>query len=916
MMEKQRKDSPSSTNVKSSMFKIPKKKADDWSEDVQMNSPLSRIAETELKNVTTRKRPWASSYNSFNKPRNKDSNNYSMKKSSPPMCSRSEKNRRLLNETGSPKEKDDEAVVSVRNRTREQKEHPEDTSPSKACRDVSNSPVSPQKEIGRGSNRRCNVVQGRHDSKKETGNECKEPMKCSVISPMNKSTHEKTYCHRRVEQQQNKAALLSSNAPPPDDPKIIHIPSVEQNLVQSTNASNIKTVSTVKVNDGVKVIKEKMIDGDLLANKKHHHPTVQIRVVTRRNLHRSHSSREMPSSAEPIVLSSDEEERECTENPAAVCGQAINETVATVEEKENSVDLHQTPDGNKITEPANHDDCSDSKIELNDKEECPVLEFKFANIYYGRKKGRATGTAKFTTKSVDIPLKVALQKSISLSLDTTKLQKYGLWILDGDDSVKSNCFIFLWLAADHVQHIAKQMGTNQTSMANDFIFLELCDTPTKIEEEMLNRIMKEVSRNSLPVLGDSMSLEKVYPMLKNLSHDESSFMANCFASFQAPQNQQPTAQALPEPLPQDSKKEPNPPAYTVMQRYKDGVYTVSLIPKRDGWTEMQSSGSLLKLIVYPPPPTKGGLGVTNEDLQCLEHGEFLNDVIIDFYLKYLWLEKFPKDFAERSHIFSSFFFKCLTRKDNGYDDSNTSISAAERRHQGVKTWTRHVDIFTKDFIFVPVNEKSHWYLVVICFPWLEEAIYEGKEEQNSSQGQHKKTKQTSNKDSVIVFNERLAKEEETMEEDSKGQSEDTSNSSVTGSASNEKCKEIERSQKVCKRPCLLIFDSLKIGSVQSTVQILREYLKVEWHVKRKSAREFSRSYMRDFYPKVPKQNNSTDCGLYLLQYVESFVQRPIESFNPPMQLENWFCNHVVKSKREEIRDLILQLHLKQKSGNR
>lgn len=39
------------------------------------------------------------------------------------------------------------------------------------------------------------------------------------------------------------------------------------------------------------------------------------------------------------------------------------------------------------------------------------------------------------------------------------------------------------------------------------------------------------------------------------------------------------------------------------------------------------------LIVYPPPPAKGGLGVTREDLECLEYGEFLNDVIIDFYLK-------------------------------------------------------------------------------------------------------------------------------------------------------------------------------------------------------------------------------------------------------------------------------------------
>ena len=40
-----------------------------------------------------------------------------------------------------------------------------------------------------------------------------------------------------------------------------------------------------------------------------------------------------------------------------------------------------------------------------------------------------------------------------------------------------------------------------------------------------------------------------------------------------------------------------------------------------------------RLIVYPPPPAKGGISVTNEDLHCLNNGEFLNDVIIDFYLK-------------------------------------------------------------------------------------------------------------------------------------------------------------------------------------------------------------------------------------------------------------------------------------------
>jgi len=40
-----------------------------------------------------------------------------------------------------------------------------------------------------------------------------------------------------------------------------------------------------------------------------------------------------------------------------------------------------------------------------------------------------------------------------------------------------------------------------------------------------------------------------------------------------------------------------------------------------------------RLAIFPAPPAKGGISVTNEDQFCLNDGEFLNDVIIDFYLK-------------------------------------------------------------------------------------------------------------------------------------------------------------------------------------------------------------------------------------------------------------------------------------------
>ncbi|KAF7642947.1 hypothetical protein LDENG_00247820 [Lucifuga dentata] len=117
------------------------------------------------------------------------------------------------------------------------------------------------------------------------------------------------------------------------------------------------------------------------------------------------------------------------------------------------------------------------------------------------------------------------------------------------------------------------------------------------------------------------------------------------------------------------------------------------------------SGPIVKLMVYPPSPAKGGILVTNEDLHCLNDGEFLNDVIIDFYLKYLVLEKLKKEDAQRIHVFSSFFYKRLNQRERRNVADTTNLPIQKRKHNRVKTWTRHVDLFQKDFIFVPINES-------------------------------------------------------------------------------------------------------------------------------------------------------------------------------------------------------------------
>ncbi|GFN85785.1 sentrin-specific protease 6, partial [Plakobranchus ocellatus] len=116
-------------------------------------------------------------------------------------------------------------------------------------------------------------------------------------------------------------------------------------------------------------------------------------------------------------------------------------------------------------------------------------------------------------------------------------------------------------------------------------------------------------------------------------------------------------------------------------------------------------GTPIRLLLYPPPPARG-ISITTEDLMCLTEGEFLNDVVIDFYLQYLYKEKLSEENQKRTHIFSSFFYKRLTQRDRHSEktEEDAKKSLPERRHARVQKWTKTVDLFSKDFIIVPINE--------------------------------------------------------------------------------------------------------------------------------------------------------------------------------------------------------------------
>ncbi|XP_075623006.1 sentrin-specific protease 7 isoform X2 [Balearica regulorum gibbericeps] len=551
-----------------------------------------------------------------------------------------------------------------------------------------------------------------------------------------------------------------------------------------------------------------------------------------------------------------------------------------------------------------------------------ALDVEFHCLYIGKFKWLSTGPARFTIKYITIPIQVALNKNIKLTVDTLDLRRFGLWRSDGGCS--STMIIFLWLSVDYVEKIETQLGKlviSKPSKSTRFVFLELSQALTEWEEDRLTELITNVSKkNRAPDLPDFLSLKQALPLFKDLSPEESTFMSYSKDLLKQCMPKDNTSDAH-EPAVQESTPKVTRPSYALANKQNSGCYSISLSSAlNEEWKEVRETGSVKNLIVYPPPPAKGGLGVTREDLECLEYGEFLNDVIIDFYLKYLLLEKVPKHLADRTHIFSSFFYKCLTRTEKN-SEGDLKVSAAQRRHRRVRTWTRHINIFSKDYIFVPVNEESHWYIAVICFPWLEEAVYEECPHQNSLYHQPQQSPLWSESEntktgSELAFPSNCKDEEMDANRSlfSKGGNEIAAASSVLDSGIS-KISLSNSKRQICKRPCILILDSLKAGSVQKTVQVLREYLEVEWEAKRKTHREFNKSTMIDLCPRVPKQDNSSDCGVYLLQYVESFFQNPIVNFEQPLHLEKWFPRQLIRSKREEIRDLILQLHFQQHSGS-
>ena len=124
------------------------------------------------------------------------------------------------------------------------------------------------------------------------------------------------------------------------------------------------------------------------------------------------------------------------------------------------------------------------------------------------------------------------------------------------------------------------------------------------------------------------------------------------------------------------------------------------------------------LLVYPNRWTKDAVTLTDHDMRRLKTYDFLNDSLVDYQIKLM--QTHLQEWQRRScYFFSSFFLKRLSNAVDAVPGATRGYRDIKRVEQGygtVSRWTRRVDLFQKDLVFIPIVEHLHWTLAVLYKP--------------------------------------------------------------------------------------------------------------------------------------------------------------------------------------------------------
>ncbi|BAE61549.1 unnamed protein product [Aspergillus oryzae RIB40] len=278
-----------------------------------------------------------------------------------------------------------------------------------------------------------------------------------------------------------------------------------------------------------------------------------------------------------------------------------------------------------------------------------------------------------------------------------------------------------------------------------------------------------------------------------------------------------------------------------------------------------------KPLVYPRFGKKKA-EVDAQDRERLRDNEFLNDNLIGFYMRFLedHLERTNKDVAKRVYFFNSYFFATLTNV-KGRRNIN---------YEGVQKWTRAVDIFGFDYIVVPINENAHCRNLE---PAKDEATRRSlesmslldKEESKDGAPELPPTEWPEQEENLAFSPAKFSSPAAIAEPTQKASLREAPRLAASPRKGSKKAKPSGKpggAKFDIRQATIITFDSLDL-SRSPTISNLRDYLYEE--AKSKRGIEIDRSLIRGMRARaIPLQSNYSDCGLYLLAYLEKFVQNP------------------------------------------
>ncbi|RLN47128.1 hypothetical protein BBJ28_00018941 [Nothophytophthora sp. Chile5] len=285
---------------------------------------------------------------------------------------------------------------------------------------------------------------------------------------------------------------------------------------------------------------------------------------------------------------------------------------------------------------------------------------------------------------------------------------------------------------------------------------------------------------------------------------------------------------------------------------------------------------LLLSYPYEESETAGRISVTLGDVDRLVPGEFLNDNIIDFYLRFMWRHLEPWQ-QQQMYFFSSHFFTQL----NGTNGAHELVAAnPDERFARVARWTlKETNLFDKRFLFIPINDRYRRLLadahvkdpdngevvdLVDNFSYFREGgVVDVDVESGLAPG-------------AVEGNDDRPEREEKVDV------EETEEEELL------LCQEA----RLVHPPCLLFLDSLRCHRKKKFTNMLRNYLECEWKARFASgevedaegagaptdvAETIVTSFDADsiglLEPNIPLQSNSSDCGVFLLMYAAAIVRQ-------------------------------------------